>query len=142
MNPEPPNTAATLRVVPCGIIAAAPCYLVLDKEQASAPQAPSGPACIQGFPVDGFGPRGLHRPPAELPAGTRRARTYAQVAELVDAQVSGTCGRKVVEVRVFSWAPKHDQRSGLSGWQRAVSLTQFMPGATLHLHRHGLPDTV
>ena len=30
----------------------------------------------------------------------------AQVAELVDAQVSGTCGRKVVEVRVFSWAPK------------------------------------
>jgi hypothetical protein len=27
------------------------------------------------------------------------------VAELVDAQVSGTCGRKVVEVRVFSWAP-------------------------------------
>ena len=29
----------------------------------------------------------------------------AQVAELVDAQVSGTCGREVVEVRVFSWAP-------------------------------------
>ena len=29
----------------------------------------------------------------------------AQVAELVDAQVSGTCDRKVVEVRVFSWAP-------------------------------------
>ena len=29
----------------------------------------------------------------------------AQVAELVDAQVSGTCGRKVVKVRVFSWAP-------------------------------------
>jgi hypothetical protein len=27
------------------------------------------------------------------------------VAELVDAQVSGTCGRKLVEVRVFSWAP-------------------------------------
>ncbi len=32
-------------------------------------------------------------------------RHLAQVAELVDAQVSGTCGRKVVEVRVFSWAP-------------------------------------
>ena len=31
--------------------------------------------------------------------------TGAQVAELVDAQVSGTCGRKAVEVRVFSWAP-------------------------------------
>jgi hypothetical protein len=29
----------------------------------------------------------------------------AQVAELVDAQVSGTCARKGVEVRVFSWAP-------------------------------------
>jgi hypothetical protein len=24
---------------------------------------------------------------------------------LVDAQVSGTCGSNVVEVRVFSWAP-------------------------------------
>ena len=35
-----------------------------------------------------------------------RRRTFiAQVAELVDAQVSGTCGRKAVEVRVFSWAP-------------------------------------
>ena len=33
------------------------------------------------------------------------AKPVAQVAELVDAQVSGTCGRKVVEVRVFSWAP-------------------------------------
>jgi hypothetical protein len=30
----------------------------------------------------------------------------AQVAELVDAQASGACGRKVVEVRVFFWAPK------------------------------------
>ena len=29
----------------------------------------------------------------------------AQVAELVDAQVSGTCGLTAVEVRVFSWAP-------------------------------------
>ena len=27
------------------------------------------------------------------------------MAELVDAQVSGTCGREAVEVRVFSWAP-------------------------------------
>ena len=35
------------------------------------------------------------------------SRALAQVAELVDAQVSGTCGRKVVEVRVFSWAPTH-----------------------------------
>ncbi len=35
----------------------------------------------------------------------------AQVAELVDAQVSGTCGRKVVEVRVFSWAPSSFRRN-------------------------------
>jgi hypothetical protein len=31
------------------------------------------------------------------------------VAELVDAQVSGTCGRKVVKVRVFSWAPANNE---------------------------------
>tara|TARA_A100001037_G_scaffold250185_1_gene233127 strand:+ start:172 stop:393 length:222 start_codon:yes stop_codon:yes gene_type:complete len=31
--------------------------------------------------------------------------SLAQVAELVDAQVSGTCGGNLVEVRVFSWAP-------------------------------------
>jgi hypothetical protein len=36
--------------------------------------------------------------------------SVAQVAELVDAQVSGTCGRKVVEVRVFSWAPFYSGR--------------------------------
>gem|GEM_PF-5458172 len=29
------------------------------------------------------------------------------MAELVDAQVSGICGRKVVEVRVFFWAPTY-----------------------------------
>jgi hypothetical protein len=43
-----------------------------------------------------------------LPKATRRpllAKHHALVAELVDAQVSGTCDRKVVEVRVFSWAP-------------------------------------
>ena len=33
------------------------------------------------------------------------ARDRAQVAELVDALASGASGRKVVEVRVFSWAP-------------------------------------
>src|SRR5579875_2331379 len=55
----------------------------------------------------------------------------AQVAELVDAQVSGTCGRKVVEVRVFSWAPL--QSSEVAG------LTQFQQDATIHLHRNDLP---
>lgn len=44
----------------------------------------------------------------------------AQVAELVDAQVSGTCGRMAVEVRVFFWAPlritrKKPARVGI-GW--------------------------
>lgn len=29
----------------------------------------------------------------------------AQMAELVDAQGSGLCDRKVVKVRVFFWAP-------------------------------------
>jgi hypothetical protein len=42
---------------------------------------------------------------ARLPAVRFRGRPVAQMAELVDAQVSGTCGRKVVEVRVFFWAP-------------------------------------
>ncbi len=32
----------------------------------------------------------------------------AQMAELVDALVSGTSGRKTLEVRVFFWAP-HNQ---------------------------------
>src|SRR6185437_8393795 len=41
----------------------------------------------------------------------------------------GTCGRKVVEVRVFSWAPA-----------ARMSTTQFMPDGTLHLHRHDLPE--
>jgi hypothetical protein len=39
----------------------------------------------------------------------------AQVVELVDTQVSGTCGRKVVEVRVFSWAPKYPSADARGG---------------------------
>ena len=38
-------------------------------------------------------------------SGTNTTSPYAQVAELVDALASGASGRKVVEVRVFSWAP-------------------------------------
>jgi hypothetical protein len=34
-----------------------------------------------------------------------RVSGEAQVAELVDALDSGSSGRKLVEVRVFSWAP-------------------------------------
>ena len=50
-----------------------------------------------------------------LSSGTampRRAKAHAnilkrcaEVAELVDAHDSGSCARKGVEVRVFSWAP-------------------------------------
>ena len=35
----------------------------------------------------------------------RSTALFAQVAELVDALVSGISDRKIVEVRVFSWAP-------------------------------------
>jgi hypothetical protein len=43
--------------------------------------------------------------------GTNRkasSETRAQVAELADALDSGSSGRKVVEVRVLSWAPNID----------------------------------
>ena len=36
---------------------------------------------------------------------TLNAVIRAQVAKLVDALASGASGRKVMEVRVFSWAP-------------------------------------
>jgi ribonuclease D len=83
-----------------------------------------------------------------------RMPRIAQVAELVDAQVSGTCGRKVVEVRVFSWAPpaliaphRRDERLfeavGATKQRSAADMagvTQFMANATIHLHRHDLPE--
>src|SRR5437879_3541559 len=49
----------------------------------------------------------------------------AQVAELADALDSGSSGRKVVEVRVLSWAPfipQHLRCSCLSAIRRAVLL--------------------
>ena len=60
--------------------------------------------------VDRFGARRVRPPLAYLipvHPGRRRAADceFAQVAELVDALASGASGRKVVEVRVFSWAP-------------------------------------
>jgi hypothetical protein len=55
--------------------------------------------------VDVHTSRGYIARPTAVPA-TVAGVQIAQVAELVDAQVSGTCGRKVVEVRVFSWAPE------------------------------------
>ena len=43
----------------------------------------------------------------DKPAMTAKTQAIpgAQVAELVDALASGVSDRKVVEVRVFSWAP-------------------------------------
>jgi hypothetical protein len=38
------------------------------------------------------------------------------VAELVDALVSGISDRKVVEVRVFSWAPNFKKPSQVLGF--------------------------
>ena len=52
------------------------------------------------------------------------------MAELVDAQVSGTCDRKVVEVRVFSWAPQ-PLASG--------SFLRTVPYVTIKLYRGDLP---
>ena len=42
---------------------------------------------------------------SEVLTQVSNADAWAQVAELVDALASGASGRKVVEVRVFSWAP-------------------------------------
>jgi ribonuclease D len=48
------------------------------------------------------------------------------MAELVDAPVSGTGGRKIVEVRVLFWAPS------FNGEIRSVSATPKPPVITLH----------
>jgi hypothetical protein len=58
---------------------------------------------IKGF-VDKAGTKALSLA-APSPGRLIKALAYAQVAELVDALASGASGRKVVEVRVFSWAP-------------------------------------
>src|SRR5262245_41774512 len=94
MKPEPPNTVTTRAAIP---------HLFASRPAAAYHRVPSfrGGAHIAGQrraqqakPVD----FGLY--PSTI------APSVAQVAELADAQVSGTCGRKVVEVRVFSWAPR------------------------------------
>jgi hypothetical protein len=45
---------------------------------------------------------------------TTKLACNAQVAELVDALVSGISDRKIVEVRVFSWAPNLKNRAKCS----------------------------
>ena len=61
----------------------------------------------------------------------------AQVAELVDAQVSGTCDRKVVEVRVFFWAPlritrKRPAKVGI-GWLSYVQTPALLNHRLSHI---------
>ena len=41
---------------------------------------------------------------------SRSEKEYAQVAELVDALVSNTCGFTPVPVRLRSWAPNCEKR--------------------------------
>jgi hypothetical protein len=48
----------------------------------------------------------------------------AQVAELVDALVSGTSDRKVVEVRVLSWAVHRGERPACT--KRASAFIVFV----------------
>src|SRR5580658_1811319 len=123
MNPEPPNTVATLRAaiaaISCnfagGLIGGARTSLKRD-DRRFAIDAP-----IDATPRQGY--------TARPPDGPASGPPVAQVAELVDAQVSGTCGRKVVEVRVFSWAPEQlpvvsHRWSIISGQSSVVSRDQ------------------
>src|SRR5260221_8760240 len=113
MNPAAPMTAT--RRYP---ISAA---LFLSVEHGRSPPARRGTAPAPGesrLTLPGTGTN--HKALKALPA---------QVAELVDAQVSGTCGRKLVEVRVFSWAPP---KWGIIE-QASVSI---------HLHRGDLPPDI
>ena len=86
------------------------------------------PRVVPGCLPERRGPDAYNTPARRLAAPKAAARTRltmtraclhmrasdAQVAELVDAQVSGTCGRKVVEVRVFSWAPSRPPAAPLA----------------------------
>ncbi len=65
------------------------------------------------------------------------------MAELVDAQVSGTCGRKVVEVRVFFWAPIYTRQG--REWHLPTRPSVFLgfgkknTAMTVYLHLNDLP---
>ena len=91
-----------------------------------------------GVNAAGQGERGKPRQAARIdnPAGggenerTNRnasSKTRAQVAELADALDSGSSGRKVVEVRVLSWAPKFQTIYAVVGTRGRVC---FWLGAT------------
>lgn len=54
-----------------------------------------------------------------------KKRTSAQMAKLVDALVSGTSDRKVVQVRVLFWAPKKSSCNSCSFFYSGQSLGIF-----------------
>jgi ribonuclease D len=76
--------------------------------------------------------------PATGPA--RGGKTPAQVAKLVDALASGASDRKVMEVRVFSWAPNSfTLRMRKAGCRQARISGQGTTMSTIQLHKHDLP---
>jgi hypothetical protein len=60
-------------------------------------------------------------------------RSVALVAELVDALASGASDRKVVKVRVLSWAPVSKER-GRVYWGRSRALFALRRGKDGHDH--------
>src|SRR5215470_5848718 len=97
MKPDPPNTVTTRAAI--------------DR----SPPPPTRPRrpCIRTAATGYYTARSAEQRENSLTLrrGSRQSRASdAQVAELVDAQVSGTCGREAVEVRVFSWAPMRHER--------------------------------
>ena len=79
---------------------------------AKARAGKENPAAEGGsFPMPSIDSGGLGLYPSPCSAGLgyslmlKTRQSAAQVVELVDALASGASGRKVVEVRVLSWAP-------------------------------------
>ena len=133
MKPEPPKTVARCRGMETAEIAAVTAFAlfliraVLPGKRAFA--ALGAPGATRSHPRKaGKSLRTLtSRALASTYIASRaagRSRLYpngAQVAELVDALVSGTSGRKAVEVRVFSWAPSPRRRTPARLAHKAVA---------------------
>src|SRR5450756_2709021 len=104
MNPEPPKTVATLRAAIASLLIVTLAMVGRSPASLKPPASSWGLQRRCRLPVDG-GQGGGYIAGLARPALLGLDAPVALVAELVDAQVSGTCDRKVVEVRVFSWAP-------------------------------------